>query len=139
MIGKTEIIKLLNIIDEAHEYTDGGLRRINQKFVLMDLGEQNEDSLSINAAWRWFNHMREVKRDLNITRGLGHKIPIIIGDFISASSTSYSGIITAEGLLGDIPVWKVRGPRDEIGIILKSQAVFIAPDWEGEITGVPLI
>jgi hypothetical protein len=52
---------------------------------------------------------------------------IQIGDFIKSSGTSYCAIVTGEGKCGHgIPVWKVRGPRGEESIILKSQAELIA-------------
>ena len=65
---------------------------------------------------------------------------IKIGDFIKAKGLSYSGIVIGEGILGTrTPAWRVKGPRGEISAIPKSQAEFIAPDWEGTVTGIPLV
>ena len=62
--------------------------------------------------------------------------PIQTGDFIKCKGTSYSGIVIGEGTLSirAIPSWKVRGPRGEVSAIPKSDAIFIAPDWEREVT-----
>ncbi len=61
--------------------------------------------------------------------------PIQIGDFIKSKDTGYHGIVTGEGTITTRrwPAWKVEGARGETNAILKSQAIFIAPDWEAEL------
>lgn len=68
-------------------------------------------------------------------------VPIQLGDFIKDKTTGYHAIVIGEGTITTRkwPAWKVKGANGETSAILKSEAEFIAPDWEGDVTGISLV
>ena len=134
---KLTLIRLLNEIDEAHTYMDGGRGHIRSIFPVVDDRVTIDVSYTNEAMLRHFDWLRQnpgwVKEGWYMS--CPDSVPVVMGDFIKARGMSFSGIVEGENTVGrqDWPVWTVRGPNG-LSFILKSHAEFIAPDWEREVT-----